>query len=354
MGRHGHSVKRKAMECDTPASTGGQHARIGSGLRKPWACAAVAAVAVILAPLMWAEEVSYPVTVVDSLGRELTFESRPERIVALWNDSVGKIAYVGEDVVGTLAPDVAFAEGVYGPEAAGTVEVIADTGDGPDWEQVLALEPDLVIAGNGAIEAIGDKVTVYGEDWEYPDLDEFFYDVNTLAKVFGVTEQVAARNKRLLDRADAYGIASGRELAIFDGFEMDETGNAWWFNEGGIGCAFIQPDRTCGGGNDIEGQWHEVGWEGLLALSPDVLIVEWEPAWSDPTTAIENLTDHALGQEIVAVKNEKVFLVEKAYARPSHPIVFELYLDRVMPLAYPELFPEPLTDAQVAEILAAR
>ncbi|MEM9655316.1 MAG: ABC transporter substrate-binding protein [Actinomycetota bacterium] len=298
-------------------------------------------------------EEGFPVTIVDSRGRELTFESRPERVVALWNDGTGKAAYVGADLIATGAIDVALAEGVYGPDAG--IEVISSNDDGPDWEQIVALEPDLVIAGEWAEETIGADVAVYieGSDWEFTEIDEYFYDVNELSKLFGTSEEVAARNEALIDRATAYGIASGRELTIFNGFENDETGNAWWFNDGGISCQFLQPEEACEGAVDLGGQWYELGLEGLLEVDPDVILVEWEPSYSDPTAAMEALTANPIGAELSAVKNDRFVRVEKAYARPSHPIVFELYVDYVMPLAYPDLFPEPLTDDEVADILAS-
>ncbi|MEM7272836.1 MAG: ABC transporter substrate-binding protein [Actinomycetota bacterium] len=298
-------------------------------------------------------EGEFPMTIVDSKGRELTFESRPERVVALWNDSAGKAAYIGIDIVATGAVDLVSTEEIYGPDAG--IEFISENDDGPDWEQIVALEPDLVIAGEWAADTIGQDVPVYieGYDWEFTEVDEFFYDVNELSKLFGTTEQVAARNEALIDRAMAYGAASGRELTIFNGFQNDDTGNAWWFNDGGISCQFVQPAEACEGAVDLGGQWYEVGLEGLLELDPDVIIVEWEPAYSDPTAAMEALVANPIGAELSAVQNDRFVRVEKAFARPSHPIVFELYLDYVMPLAYPDLFPQPLTDDQVTDILAS-
>ncbi|MEM7734447.1 MAG: ABC transporter substrate-binding protein [Deinococcota bacterium] len=294
----------------------------------------------------------FPLTVTDSAGQDVTLDAVPETVIALWNESVSNLVFIGEKPDATLAIDLAEHPAYYG-DGASDILMLEHNDWTPDYEQLLSLEPDLILGDEDTATTIGDFATIYLENYDVSiSQDDFFQDVRNLAQVFGKEDIVEARIERLLDRAEAYSIASGRSKTFYYGFNADADGDVWNITRGGAICAFIQPANTCD--SDYGDAWKEVSVEGLLALDPDVLIVEDHgDGWTEETlTALNNLEANALWQELSAYKDEQIHFVERAVSRPEDPLVFELWLDEIMPLAYPDIFPAPLTNEQVQEILA--
>lgn len=94
--------------------------------------------------------------------------------------------------------------------------------------------------------------------------------------------------------------------------------------------------------------------ESLLALNPDVLIFSnWEGSLTDEEL-LAVVAENPLWGELTAARNGRVIIPEN-YSNPnlaSFPDA-EKFLDRFMPLIYPDIFPNgPLTDEEVREILA--
>jgi iron complex transport system substrate-binding protein len=292
----------------------------------------------------------FPVTVVDGAGHELTVDSPPDVVVCMWNGCVSNMAFIG------VMPD-AVTEGVvlgrhpaYFGEAFDAVIQIARGEDLPDIETILALEPNLVVGHSDGYAATADFVPSYEQNYDTSTPDLFFLDVRNFARMFGVEAETEARLQRLLDRALAYGTISEREKSIYHGYP-EEEGNSWWINGGDFSCGFIQPIGQCA--TEYGDEWQQVTLEGLLSINPDVLIIEDHgfTYGEEMRVALEAVQSNPLYQELVAVQTNQVHIVERAISRPSDPLTFELWLDTVMPLAYPEVFPAPLTDEQVAEIL---
>ena len=304
-----------------------------------------------------AEEITtaHPLTVTDAAGHKITLESAPETVMCMWNGCVSDMAFVG------VIPD-AVTEGVESlgghPTHFGDnfdeVMLIPQEENLPNLEEILAIEPDLVIGNTDGYAATSPLVPSYEQNYETATLDLFFFDVRNYARMFGREEQTEARIARLLQRAEAYGIASGREKSIYLGFPNDDKGSSWSVNGGDATCGFVQPEGQCTA--DYNDEWQEVTVEGLLAIDPDVFIIEDHGGEysEEPRAALTYLEDNPLWQELTAVQNEQIHLIPRAISRPGYPLTLELWLDEVMPLAYPDLFFEPLTDKEVQEILATQ
>jgi len=161
---------------------------------------------------------------------------------------------------------------------------------------------------------------------------------------------VEANIDSLLQRIEAYATASGREHAIFYGFPNDEKGSSFWFQEGGIICLVV-PEAQCSG--STEENWQEYSLEGLLAVDPGVIIIE--DVQGDRAEVVETLNENPLWQELSAFQNDRIFVLNRLTTapRPTNPLSFKIWLDGVMPLAYPDIFDGPLTDEDVQEILAS-
>ena len=85
---------------------------------------------------------AYPVTVTDLLGRAVTIDSAPERVVTTSPSAIELLADVGGTAIARSTTATAL------PRSA----ELADVGPsyGPSFEQIVALDPDLVIADASA------------------------------------------------------------------------------------------------------------------------------------------------------------------------------------------------------------
>lgn len=294
----------------------------------------------------------FPVTITDTAGHELTLEAAPERFTCVWNGCVSDLAFIGvmPDIINEGLVDLGSHPAYFG-EAFSELPTFPVREGLPDMEALLALEPDLVVGNDEVYTATSEFVPSYEQNYDSETLDLFFTDVRNYARMFGRGEETEARIARLLERAEAYGSASGREKSIYIGFPNDEEGSAWNISGGATSCGFVQPEGQCSA--EFDDEWQEVSVEGLLSIDPDVFIVEdhGEQYGEETRAALENLSTNPLWGELSAVQNEQVHLLGRAVSRPGDPLVLELWLDTVMPLAYPDLFPEPLTDTQVQKIL---
>ncbi len=94
------------------------------------------------------------------------------------------------------------------------------------------------------------------------------------------------------------------------------------------------------------------GWQGgietILSLDPEVILLT---AWPfDQTDAVlARLSNDPLWGELQAVKAGRVLTAQSPTAWSTDSVAgFSGYLDNTLTLIFPETFPAPLTDAEVA------
>lgn len=112
--------------------------------------ASIAATLVVAFTLPVAAQSAYPLTLVDDEGTEVTIEAHPERIISL-SPSNTEVVYAigaGDRLVGRANFDD------YPPEVVDVTPVVEYTG--VDLEQVVALEPDVVLAQGAFFNAPDD------------------------------------------------------------------------------------------------------------------------------------------------------------------------------------------------------
>lgn len=143
---------------------------------------------------------------IDDLGRTVTIEGIPERIISLApsNTELLFALGLGDNVVGVT--DWCN----YPPEALDKEKVGAY--DAPDIETVLALSPDLILAAHGlpletidTMEELG--LTVFGI--KSTDLDDLLDDIRTVGDITGkeaeadaLTSDMAARIQAVVDETE--------------------------------------------------------------------------------------------------------------------------------------------------------
>jgi len=301
----------------------------------------------------------FPVTIKDGLGRELTFQKPPERVVCFWSACIERMATIDVIPVATVSPwnTARAAEPHYFGAAAKDIMGIPMVDDNPDPEMVAAARPDLIVVLSAehvkAYEGIAPVFADYAGTGG--SLQAIMDDTRKFARLFGTEKEQVAEDKikRFTDRLEAYSKRAPHNVTIMHaGFDGRTIGLRTkvdpvcgdLFNRVGI-CAW---ENAPGQGDSWS---YETNIENLLKLNPDVLVfMNWGSATADETLAAVN--QDPLWAEINAVKNKRVIMadVDVTIQGPTNGI---LVLDALVPAIYPNLFPEgPLTNEQVQELLA--
>lgn len=273
-----------------------------------------------------------PVTVVDGLGRVVTIEARPERIISIApaNTEILFALGLGYRVVGVTD----FCD--Y-PAAALEKEKVGGFFP-PDLEKIVALNPDLVVAAGihaaEIIPALEERgITVIALVAE--DLIAILYDITLIGRIAGVERAAFTLASQMHIRIEA---VAERVAQLTE----EERPGVFWITWAdpiwttGTGTFIHQLIVTAGGRNifdDLE-RWTMVSLEALIERDPAVIIgparhgvsapVEW--AATDPR--LEDISARILGRIEMVDANP----VE----RPGPRIVYGL--ETIARLLHPELF----------------
>lgn len=298
------------------------------------------------------ETEGFPLTLTDMNGLELTLAAPPERVVCLLNRCAQELAFIGVAPIAVGAPytyNVARDPLNFG-ELAETFGQIPQA-DGGDWEKVASFTPDLIIGEADTREQAEGIAPLYSYSWDasvWQSVENFTTDVRNFARIFGKETEVEAKIDAVLDRVAAYQKLSPNNVTHLVVNFADDTGASVWI-PGDCGL-FLGQLSPCG--NPGSPDWIEGSVETLLSFDPDVLIVE-QYSVDDEAALLERLgSTNPLWNELKAVKNGRVHLVPVSQARTNTIQSVRGAVDALMPLIYPEVFPEALTDEQVQEILA--
>ncbi|MEE2952980.1 MAG: ABC transporter substrate-binding protein [Pseudomonadota bacterium] len=311
--------------------------------------------AAIVCTSVQAEPTSYPLTI-ENCGRDVTFAKAPERTVALGQNTAEIMFMLGlEDrMVGTAFwPNKVLPEL---QEANDKVDVLSV--EFPTLESILAKEPDFVpamivtllgpdskVAKREDFEKFGiptylsptactveedtDNISasaatsVYGVRKELWSMDIMYQEIRDLARIF----DVADRGEALIDDLKA------REAALRAEFpKRDNLTFLFWFSSpspaddayltGGNGpTAFIAD--VLGGSNALktEAEWPALGWEGIMAANPTVIVAAQvdRKRWGldEAENKIEFLTTDPTVSQMEAVKAGRIAVISGAEMNPS-------------------------------------
>ena len=158
-------------------------------------------------PALGADEAAFPVTVVDDEGTEVVVEALPERIISLSpaNTEIVFTLGAGDRLVGGTDFDD------YPPEAAALPDVA--TFNGVVMEQVVELEPDLVLAAGNNFTPADDiarmrelglpVVVVYAET-----VDEVLADIELIGEAIGEPEAAESITASMTTRLEEVSTAA--------------------------------------------------------------------------------------------------------------------------------------------------
>lgn len=282
-----------------------------------------------------ARETVYPLTLVDGLGREVTLEAEPQRIVSLIpsNTEILFALGLGDRVVGVTKYDT------YPPEAAEKTVIGGITGKSISVEAVIALEPDLVLANDELQQPALDTLAENG-------LTVFATNSTGLADVYraigwiGQLADVQAEADALISQLQTDIAAISAQVQQIPVDDRPTVFYEVWpeplYTAGPD--TFIGQLITLAGGRNI---FDEVGAE-FPEVSPELVVARNPAVILAPESDADNLTPEALAarpgwSEIEAVQQGRVYLLDTdLISRPGPRLA--LALREVAAALYPDVF----------------
>lgn len=282
------------------------------------------------------KETSYPLTIEDASGREVTIEEEPERIVST-SPSETEILFalgLGEKIVGVSDYADYPKEALEKEKVGGVVE--------PNAEAIIDLEPDLVITGISMSDDVVEKLAnlelkIYKNDGQ--DLEGI---LNNILKIGEVVNAQAEAEELVADmQADIDDVKE----AVKDVKEEDKKKVYLEFTPGwtvGSGEFLDELIEVAGGINvasELEG-WAEVNEEKIIEEDPEVILYAKDAVDFETEEPLEDLIRNRSGWEkISAIENERVIGIDENTVSRIGPRVTDA-LKQFAEAIYPELYSE--------------
>jgi iron complex transport system substrate-binding protein len=270
---------------------------------------------------------AFPVTVTDSNGKQLVFQSPPERIVALAPSFVEILFAVGAgDAVVAVDENSDFP-----PEAAARTKL---SGFEPSVEAIAALEPDLVVIFfdpgglEQALEGLGIPVLVLASP---QSVEGVFDQIDLLGRATGHLEEAEALVADMGDRIEAVtaklaDVEGGPRVfheigpELYTASDQDFVGDLY---------TLLKAQNIAAGASPFP----QLTEEAVIAADPEVIILADEPAISP-----EEVKARPGWENVSAVRNDRVFVVDPDLVSHQGPRLTD-GLEELARLLYPERFP---------------
>lgn len=272
------------------------------------------------------ETTSFPVTVTDDAGREVTIESEPARIVSLAPSNTEIVAALGllDRLVGVTSFDD------YPPEVT-EIAVIGDFA-GPNLEAVAAAEPDLVLATTGVqadvitqLEDLGATVVAV----DPTDLEGLFVSIEMVGIATGAEEAATDLTASMRADLDALtgAIGDAEPVTCFIEIAQDPLFTA------GSGTLLDDLISAAGGVNVVtESGWVAYSLEQLVTDDPEVYMatlgsmsnpsdLQQRPGYSG-LTAVNTGRVHVLEDNLVSRPGPRIVEGVRLIAEALHPDAF--------------------------------
>ena len=261
-------------------------------------------------------------TFVDDLGRLVTLDSTPERIVVAAPAVTGFIGFLGETrkIVGvTDWDDLAGREGI---EKIGNVIPL-------NLEKILSLEPDIVFLTGGFQEPEVSKLEKIGISAfavNPTSFEKIYRSITIIGTMLGIPERSRSlseefRNAVLDIARETFAIPMEKKPRVIYTMISGEVTDIWTCGTGSFlnqaiayaGALNVAAPYT---GND---GWFPVGPEFVVNSNPDIILVPYyyEGGQEEAVSMIKNYRPFS---SVAAVKNDRVYPIDGnlvAHAGPS-------------------------------------
>ena len=308
---------------------------------------AVCAAGALTNPLA-AAPTSYPLTL-DNCGAKVTFQKAPQRAIGLGQNSAEILLLLGlqDRMVGTafwpskVLPQLA--------EANAKVKLL--TVEFPTFESMLTERPDFVAAALPTLLGPSSKVAkredfervgvpsylspstcldtkgskdAYGNRGQLWSMETLYQEIDELSRIFDIADrgQALIADFKAREAALRASVTPGDKNLSYVFWFSSPSPSADAYLGGKNGASGFIADLL-GGRNAIgaEAEWPTLGWEGIIAAKPDVIVVasldrnRWE--LDKPEAKIKFLnTDPAVSQ-LPAVRNKAIVVMDGQAMNPS-------------------------------------
>ncbi|MDF2855202.1 MAG: ABC-type transporter, periplasmic subunit [Neobacillus sp.] len=278
---------------------------------------------------------SFPVTITDDAGREVTIEEKPETIVSI-QASTTEIAFalgLGEQIVGVSDYDN------YPPEALEKQKVGAQD---INVELVLTLLPDMALVTDfhynshpetlKQFEDAGIEVIVVGSAESFDDVYSNIEMIGTATGSENNAKEIVSDMKKrfsaIKDKAsEAISDKKKVWVEVSPAPDIFTTGKNTFMHE------MLESIQATNAAEEHEG-WVKMTEEEIVKLNPDVIITTYG-------YYVEKPKDQVLAREgwaeVPALKNEQVFDVDNDTVTRPGPRLIE-GVETLAELIYPEVF----------------
>jgi iron complex transport system substrate-binding protein len=264
--------------------------------------------------------------VFDDLGRLVAINGTPQRIISLApsNTEILFALGLGDKVVGVTD----YCD--YPPEALNKTKVGGYAN--PDIEKIVALNPDLILAGYGnPIEVIytlaGLELTVYGI--KTTDLDDLLNDIRRVGEITDKELEAQALTSEMDNRIQVVTNQTqelGQRPRVFYMLWHDPLWTA------GSGTFINELIEKAGGVNicqNITG-YAQISLENVLASNPEIIITsEWSYDWAINATELASTNAsqtgriYTLDDDLVQRPGPRLVEGLEWFAHFIHPEIFE-------------------------------
>ncbi len=268
---------------------------------------------------------AYPITVLDDLGRVVTIEKAPQRVVSVSPAATRYLVFLGlqDRVVGVTDWDI----------LAGKVEKIGNMVP-LNVEKIVSLKPDLVLAFGGfqapevpKLERVGLKVLVINPK----SLEDILRSLVMVGYVFGVEDEAKEKAEELREEMlkvakKAYSIPIDRRPKVLYLSSVPSAGSKEFWTA----CAgsYMNDLITLAGGRNIAASlsgpngWVPLSLEYIYKENPDVIIVaKYFGSDEDVIKAVENFKPF---KALKAVRKGRILVIDGNVASQPSPEIFQL------------------------------
>ena len=273
------------------------------------------------------------IMITDDLDREISLEQKAERVVSLAPSNTEILFELGleEKIVGVTE----YCD--YPKQALETNNVGAITE--PNVEEIIELEPDLVVAAGinpmdivDRLEELG--ITVVG--FEPENISEIFTTIDNIAQLTGQQQEAKTVLKDLNERK--------AQVVETVEAEVDERPTVFYeiwkepLTTAG-GGTFINDIIELAGGENIAAdageQWPQFSLEVLLAENPDIYLSS-EHSWTNEVTK-ESILNRDNYDNLTAIQEERVAVLDQDLLSRGGPRIIT-GLEKVAEAIHPEIF----------------
>ena len=242
------------------------------------------------------------VVATDGLGTEIVLAEPAQKIISI-SPSLTEILFsvgAGDRLIGRDS------NSMYPEEAAAAVD-LGGMWEGIPVEDILAMEPDLILAGEifakDAIQELRDLgLTVY---WQKnpADFEGLYKNISDIAVLTG-TEDIAdeliiSMTERVSALDDKLSTVDYLPLVFYE-LDASDPANPYTPGAGTFISFIISRAKGLNLGDSLEGSWVQVSSEELLAQNPDIIlladalygitpeIVSERPGWNEIKAVVDN------------------------------------------------------------------